>query len=110
MHYFYLGIAIIAEVMATTMLKKADGFTILVPSVLVIMGYMCAFYFLSLTVKTMHLGIVYAIWAGVGIVLVAIAGIILHQQKIDGPGILGISLILIGVLVINLFSKSTTVS
>lgn len=109
MNYLYLGIAIVAEVMATTMLKKAEAFTNIVPSLIVVGGYLCAFYFLSLTLKSMHLGIVYAIWSGLGMVLIAIAGKIFYQQEIDAAGILGIAFILMGVLVINLFSKSTNI-
>ena len=106
MVYLYLGIAIVAEVFATTLLKKTDGFTVLIPSFLVVTGYLCAFYFLSLTLKTMHVGIVYAIWSGLGIVLIAIAGIFIYHQKIDAAGMFGIALILLGVFVINLFSKT----
>jgi len=105
MTYLYLGIAVIAEVMATTLLKKTEGFTILIPSLLVVGIYCCAFYFLSLTLKTMHVGIAYAIWCGLGMILVLIAGIVLYKQTIDVAGILGITLILLGILVINLFSK-----
>lgn len=106
MVYLYLSIAIVAEVFATTLLKKTDGFTVLVPSLLVVGGYLCAFYFLSLTLKTMHVGIVYAIWSGLGIVLIAIAGVFIYNQKIDAAGLFGIALILLGVFVINLFSKT----
>jgi small multidrug resistance pump len=108
MMYLYLGIAIVAEVFATSFLKKTDGFTVLWPSVLVIIGYLCAFYFLSLTLKTMHVGVMYAIWCGLGSVLIAIAGVIFYNQKIDLAGSLGIALILLGVIVINLFSKTVT--
>jgi small multidrug resistance pump len=106
MIYLYLSVAIVAEVFATTLLKKTNGFTVLMPSLLVAGAYLCAFYFLSLTLKTMHIGIVYAIWSGLGIVLIAIAGVFLYHQKIDAAGIFGIALILLGVFVINLFSKT----
>lgn len=103
----YLTMAIIAEVIATTMLKASEGFTRLWPSVVVIVGYAVAFWGLSMVVKTMPLGIVYAIWSGMGIVLVSVAAVFIYQQKLDLPAVLGMSLIIAGVLVINLFSKSS---
>jgi small multidrug resistance pump len=105
--FMYLTMAIIAEVIATTMLKASEGFTRLWPSVVVIMGYTIAFWGLSMVVKTMPLGIVYAIWSGMGIVLVSVAAVLIYQQKLDLPAVLGMSLIIAGVLVINLFSKSS---
>ncbi len=107
MKYLYLFIAIVSEVIATSSLKAAEGFTKLWPSVLVIAGYASAFYFLSITVKVMPVGITYALWSGVGIVLVTIAGIFLYKQMPDLPAIIGMVLITIGVLVINIFSKTT---
>jgi small multidrug resistance pump len=107
MKYLYLFIAIVSEVIATSSLKAAEGFTKLWPSVLVIAGYASAFYFLSITVKVMPVGITYALWSGVGIVLVTIAGIFLYKQVPDLPAIIGMVLITIGVLVINIFSKTT---
>ncbi len=106
MHYLYLAIAIIAEVIATSALKASDGFTKVLPSSLAIVGFGIAFYCLSLIVKTMPLGIVYAIWSGMGIVLVSVVGYFLFNQKLDVPAILGIALIVSGVIVLNLFSKS----
>ncbi|PVZ86686.1 multidrug DMT transporter [Serratia sp. S1B] len=103
----YLIMAIIAEVIATTMLKAADGFTRLWPSLIVVVGYVIAFWGLSMVVKTMPLGIVYAIWSGMGIVLVSIAAIFIYQQKLDLPAVVGIGLIIAGVLVINLLSKAS---
>ena len=105
--FMYLTMAIIAEVIATTMLKASEGFTRLWPSLLVVVGYAIAFWGLSMVVKTMPLGIVYAIWSGMGIVLVSIAAVFVYQQKLDLPAILGMGLIIAGVLVINLLSKST---
>ncbi|MDC9592093.1 DMT family transporter [Xenorhabdus sp. IM139775] len=102
----YLFIAILSEVIATTMLKTADGFTRLVPSIVVVLGYCLSFWALSQVVKSMPLGIAYAVWSCLGIVLVSIAGIFLYQQKLDLPAIFGILLIIAGVLVINLLSKS----
>lgn len=103
----YLTIAIVAEVIATTMLKASEGFTRVWPSLLVVVGYSIAFWGLSMVVKTMPLGIVYAIWSGMGIVLVSIAALFIYQQKLDLPAILGMGLIIAGVLVINLLSTSS---
>lgn len=102
----YLTMAIVAEVIATTMLKASEGFTRLWPSLVVVVGYAVAFWGLSMVVKTMPLGIVYAIWSGMGIVLVSIAAVFVYQQKLDWPAVLGMGLIIAGVLVINLLSKT----
>lgn len=102
----YLTMAIFAEVIATTMLKASEGFTRLWPSLVVVVGYGVAFWGLSMVVKTMPLGIVYAIWSGMGIVLVSIAAVFVYQQKLDWPAVLGMGLIIAGVLVINLLSKT----
>ena len=106
MGYFYLMIAIISEVMGTSMLKLSYGFTKLIPSTLCIVGYGVSFYFLSLVLKIIPIGVSYAIWSGVGIVLISIVGLFLFDQQLDVPAILGISLIISGVLVIHLFSKT----
>ncbi|MFS1563985.1 MAG: DMT family transporter [Candidatus Arsenophonus phytopathogenicus] len=103
----YLLISIVAEVIATTSLKASDGFTRLLPSIIVVIGYSISFFGLSQVVKMMPLGIAYAIWSGLGIVLVSVAALFLYQQKLDWPAILGILLIISGVLVINLVSKSS---
>ncbi|CDM90302.1 QacE family quaternary ammonium compound efflux SMR transporter [Xenorhabdus bovienii] len=102
----YLLIAIISEVIATTMLKASDGFSRLMPSIVVVIGYCFSFWALSQVVKVLPLGIAYAIWSGLGIVLVSVAAIFLYQQKLDLPAIIGMLLIIMGVLVINLFSNS----
>lgn len=104
--YLLLGIAIVAEVIATTALKAADGFSRLVPSVVVVLGYAIAFGCLSLTLKTLPTGIAYAIWSGVGIVLVSALGWFVHRQALDVPALIGLGLIIAGVLVVNLFSRS----
>lgn len=109
MKYVYLFIAIVSEVVATSSLKASESFTKLVPSILVVVGYALAFYFLSLTVKVMPVGITYAIWSGVGIVLVTIAGIFYYKQIPDWPAIIGMILIMAGVLVINIFSNTKAV-
>jgi small multidrug resistance pump len=106
MHWLTLAIAIIAEVIGTSALRASEGFTKVVPSILVVAGYSVAFYFLSLTLKNIPVGIAYAIWSGVGTVLITIVGVVVFNQRLDVPAIVGLSLILIGVLVINLFSKS----
>jgi small multidrug resistance pump len=106
--YLYLTIAIIAEVIGTNALKASDGFTKPVPGIIVVVGYGAAFYFLSLVLKSIPVGIAYAIWAGMGIVLVAIAGAVVFRQVPDLPAIIGMILIIAGVVVINLFSKTVS--
>lgn len=107
MKYIYLLVAIVSEVAATSALRASNQFTRLWPSVIVVVGYGLAFYFMSLTLKSIPVGIAYAIWSGVGIVLVSITGFLLYKQRLDMPAILGMALIVAGVMVINLFSKST---
>ncbi|HGN2539269.1 TPA: SMR family transporter [Proteus mirabilis] len=106
----YLILAIISEVIATTVLKASDGFSRLYPSIVVVVGYCFSFSFwaLSQVVKVMPLGIAYAIWSGLGIVLVSVAAVFVYQQKLDLPAIVGMTLIIAGVLVINLLSNSTS--
>ena len=104
----FLLMSIIAEVIATTTLKASDGFSRFWPSLVVIIGYAVSIWGLSQVVKVMPLGIAYAIWSGLGIVLVSVAAIYIYNQKLDLPAIIGMLLIIIGVLVINLFSKSGT--
>ena len=106
MHYLFLLAAIICEVIATTALKATEGFSRLGPSVIVMIGYALAFYFLSLTLRAIPVGIAYALWSGIGIILIAAAGWILYRQALDGAAILGIGLILSGVLVIQIFSRT----
>lgn len=105
--YIFLAIAIISEIIATTALKASEQFTRLWPSVLVVVGYASAFYFLSLTLNKLNLGIAYAIWSGIGIVLVTVMGVLIYKQKPDLPALIGIALIIAGVVVINLFSKTS---
>lgn len=106
MTYVYLLCAIVAEVIATSALKAANGFTNAVPSIIVVVGYAAAFYFLSLTLRTLPVGIAYAIWSGLGIVLISIVGWIVYKQALDLPALIGMGLIIIGVVVINAFSKA----
>ena len=106
MQWFYLAIAIASEVVATSALKAAEGFTRLVPSVLVVVGYSLAFYFLSLVLNTIPLGVTYAIWSGAGIALVTVIGWTVYHQVLDLAGIIGIGLIVAGVVVLSIFSKT----
>lgn len=106
MNWIYLTLAILFEVIATSALKSSENFTRLYPSILVVIGYGAAFLLLSLALRSIPLGIAYAIWSGAGIILVAASGWFLYHQKLDTPAVLGISLILIGVLIIQVFSKS----
>lgn len=104
--YLYLAGAIVAEVIGTTALKASDGFTKFWPSVIVVIGYGIAFYLLSLTLKTIPTGVAYAIWSGVGVVLIALAAWLLQGQKLDAAAMIGMALIVAGVVVMNLFSKT----
>ncbi|MFC5428215.1 multidrug efflux SMR transporter [Paraburkholderia sp.] len=101
----WLVIAIIAEVIATSALRASDSFTRIVPSAIVIVGYALAFYGLSVTLKSIPVGIVYAVWSGVGIVLITLVAMALYRQIPDLPAVLGLGLIVAGVVVLNLFSK-----
>jgi small multidrug resistance pump len=106
MAYFYLAIAIIAEVAATSALKASAEFTRLVPSLIVIVGYGIAFYCMTLVLRSIPVGVTYAVWAGLGIVLVTIVGAILYKEIPDIPAVIGIGLIVAGVIVINVYSKT----
>ncbi|MEE8054970.1 MAG: multidrug efflux SMR transporter [Gammaproteobacteria bacterium] len=108
MAYLYLAVAIIAEIIATSALKASEEFTKLVPSAIVIVGYGVAFYCLTLVLRNIPVGITYAIWAGLGIVLIAIVGAVLFRQVPDIPAVLGMTLIVSGVVVINVFSKTVS--
>ena len=99
-----LFLAILSEVIATTSLKFSNGFTKLVPSVIVVIGYGLSFYLLAISLKVFPIGIAYAIWSGVGIILTVIAGILLWRETLDWARVLGILFILVGILIINLFS------
>ncbi|KAB0667612.1 QacE family quaternary ammonium compound efflux SMR transporter [Oryzomonas japonica] len=108
MAYVYLLVAIVAEVMGTSALKASEGFSRLFPSVLVVLGYGIAFYCLSQVLKSIPVGVSYAIWSGLGIVLISVVGAVFFKQALDLPAILGMALIIAGVAVINLFSKSVS--
>ena len=104
--WVFLSLAILSEVIATSSLKATEGFTRFWPSLIVVVGYLLAFYLLSLTLKTIPVGIAYAIWSGVGVVLIAIIGWLFLEQPLDIPAIIGLLLIVAGVLIINVFSKT----
>ncbi|HRO62674.1 SMR family transporter [Thermomonas sp.] len=108
MNWVYLGLAIVAEVIATSLLKSSEGFTRLWPSLAVIVGYGAAFFFLSLTLRAIPVGVAYAIWSGVGVVLVTLIAWLAFGQKLDWPALVGIALIACGVVVLNLFSRTSS--
>ena len=108
MAYLYLAFAIVSEVIATSALKASAEFTKLIPSVIVVIGYGISFYLMTLVLKTIPLGITYAIWSGVGIVLVAVVGAYLYKQVPDLPAVIGMALIISGVIVIHMFSKTVS--
>jgi small multidrug resistance pump len=108
MAYLYLAIAILAEVIGTSALKASREFTNLVPSLIVVVGYGAAFYFMTLALRSIPLGITYAVWSGIGIVLIAIAGAFLYKEIPDLPAIIGMGLIISGVAVIHVFSKTVS--
>lgn len=106
MHWLYLGVAILFETIGTTALKASDGLTRLGPSLLVVMSYVISFWLLALVLRIIPVGVAYAIWAGLGICLIAGIGWIIFGQRLDAPALLGLVLIISGIVVINLFSKS----
>jgi len=106
MTYIYFAAAIVSEVVATSALKASKQFTKLTPSLIVIIGYCISFYLVTLVLRTIPVGITYAIWAGVGIVLVALVGAILYKQIPDIPAVIGMGLIVAGVVIINVYSKT----
>lgn len=105
--WLFLSVAIVSEVVATSALKASNGFTQLWPSLVVIAGYAIAFFFLSLTLRTMPVGVAYAIWSGVGILLVTLIAWVVFKQSLDIPAIIGLILIVAGVVVLQVFSKSS---
>jgi small multidrug resistance pump len=106
MKWVYLLIAIVAEVVGTSALKASQGFTVLLPSVIVLLGYLVAFYFLSLTLDRIPVGIAYALWSGIGIVFITAVGWLWFGQTLDAGAMIGLGLIVAGVGVINLFSNA----
>jgi small multidrug resistance pump len=106
--YAYLTIAILSEVIGTSALKASDGFSRLVPSLVTVAAYAIAFYFLAQTLKVIPVGVAYAIWSGVGIVLIALIGFFWFGQSLDAPAVIGLGLIIAGVVVVNGFSGSVS--
>ncbi len=106
--YFYLAIAILSEVIGTTALKASEAFTKPIPSLIVVIGYAATFYFLSACLKTIQIGVAYAIWSGVGIILITLLGWLIYGQAINRAGAIGMGLIILGVIVLNVFSKAVT--
>jgi small multidrug resistance pump len=106
MSYLYLAIAIVAEVIGTSALKAADGFTRPLPSLVVVVGYAAAFYFLSLALKIIPVGIAYAIWSGAGVALITLIGWVVFRQRLDAAALAGVALIVAGVVVIQFFSDA----
>lgn len=106
MKWLYLGLAIVSEVLASSALRASDGFTRVGPTLLLIIGYAVSFYFLSLTLRTIPMGIAYAVWSGVGILLICAVGWLMFGQKLDLPAMVGLGFIVAGVVILNVFSKS----
>ncbi|MES1988831.1 MAG: SMR family transporter [Pseudomonadota bacterium] len=105
-HWLALAIAIIAEVIGTTALKASNEFTRLIPSLIVVVGYGTAFYFMSISMRVLPVGIMYAIWSGMGIVLISVLGWLVFRQTLDTPAVIGLAFIIAGVIIINVFSKT----
>lgn len=105
--WMMLGLAIVAEVIGTTALKASEGFTRLAPSLIVVVGYGVAFYCLSLVLKSIPVGVTYAIWSGLGIVLITVVAFLVYGQRIDLAGLVGMGLIIAGVVVLNVFSRTS---
>ncbi len=106
--WIFLSVAIVSEVVATSALKASEGFSRLWPSLIVAAGYLSAFYFLSLTLKTIPVGVAYAIWSGAGVALIALIAWVFFGQALDAPAVVGLSLIVAGVVVLNVFSRTVS--
>jgi small multidrug resistance pump len=104
--WLILGIAIVAETIATSALKSSEGFSRFWPSAIVVVGYGIAFYCLSLTLRVIPMGVTYAVWSGIGIALITLVGWLVYGQKLDAPALIGIALIIAGVIIMNVFSKA----
>ncbi len=107
-NWLFLSLAILSETIATLALKSSEGFSRPWPSILVVIGYGLAFYFLAQTLRTIPIGVAYAIWSGVGIVLIALVNYFVFGQKLDTPALLGIGLIVSGIVVMNVFSNAAS--
>ena len=106
MHYLYLFLAVVGEVVGTSTLKATEGFTRLWPTLIVVVAYGVAFYFLSLSVQRFPIGVLYAVWSGLGVVLIAIAGYVIYGDRLDLPAVLGLTMIIAGVATIQIFSDT----
>ena len=106
MAFLYLSVAIIAEVIATSALKASNGFSVLWPSITTFVDYAIAIFFLSMAMKTIPMGIAYAIWSGAGIILISTVGLLVFKQHLDIPALIGLSFMIVGIIFINVFSKS----
>lgn len=106
MHYVFLFVAVVGEVVGTSTLKATEGFTRLWPTLIVVIAYGVAFYFLSLSVERFPIGVLYAVWSGLGVVLIAVAGYVIYGDRLDLPAIAGLTLIIAGVATIQLFSET----
>lgn len=106
MAFLYLSVAIIAEVIATSALKASNGFSVLWPSITTFVGYAIAIFFLSMAMKTIPMGIAYAIWSGAGIILISTVGLLVFKQHLDIPALIGLSFMIVGIIFVNVFSKS----
>lgn len=107
-NWIFLSVAIISEVIATSALNASNGFLRLWPSLIAIVGYVVAFYFLSLTLRSIPVGVAYAIWSGAGVALISLIAWVIFKQALDTPTIIGLLLIIAGVVVLNLFSKTAS--
>ena len=108
MTYLFLAIAVIAEVVAATLLKMSDEFTRLYPSIFCLVSYVISLYFMTLVLRVLPIGVTYAVWSGIGIVLLAVVGVVLFKQALDWPAVIGMALIIAGIVVMNVFSKVVT--
>ncbi|WP_136796347.1 MULTISPECIES: DMT family transporter [Desulfosediminicola] len=108
MTYVYLALAITFEVIATSALKASEEFTRVIPSIIVVVGYGLAFYLLSLVLRTMPVGVAYALWCGLGVVLVSLVSMVVYKQSLDMPAVIGMAVIVLGVVIINVFSKTVS--
>ena len=108
MKYLFLALAILSEVIGSSFLNASNQFTKIIPSIISVVSYLSCFYFLSLALKSIPLGVAYAIWGGLGIVLTAIISVVVFKNKMDLPAVLGIVLIVAGVVVLNFFSKTNS--
>ena len=107
-HYLFLAAAILCETIATSFLKKTEQFSKIGPSIIFVVAMASSFYLLTYALKGIPIGVAYAIWSAVGIVLISLVGYFAYQQKLDWPAIIGIAFIIVGVVIINLFSKTAS--